>query len=345
MSLQTHHDEPAPRTTVVVVPRERWSKARESLESVLRNTTAPHRLVYVDGDSPRGLRRWLDQQATEHGFKLVRRECYLSPNEARNIGLAEVDTEYVAFVDNDVHVCEGWLEPLIACADESGAALVGPLVCDRDLTTVHIAGGTLEVVEEDEDGRVLRRVKERMGFPFRPMEEVQDKLERERCSLTEYHAVLARRDVLERIGGLDEQMLNSREHLDLCLEVLGQGGEIWFEPASVVIYLTPPPLELGDVHFYAVRWSDEWERRSLERFREKWDLAADSFFKRRFAELGWRRREHVFSPIVRRLTLGRRSRKVEELLTPLERRLNRRLSERNDRARAREEARAGARAD
>lgn len=335
----------AVRTTVVVVPRERWSKARESLESVLRHTTAPHRLVYVDGNSPRALRRWLDEQAAEHGFTLVRRECYLSPNEARNIGLAEVDTEYVAFVDNDVHVCEGWLEPLIACADESGAALVGPLVCDRDLETVHCAGGTLEIVEESEDGETVRRVKERMGWPFRPMAEVGDALRKEECSLTEYHAVLARREVLERIGGLDEQMLNSREHLDICLEVMRAGGTIWFEPASVVIYLTPPPLKVGDIHFYAVRWSDEWERRSLERFREKWDLTADSFFRLRFEQLGWRRREHVFSPILRRLTLGRRSRKLEELLTPLERRLNRRLSARNDMARAREEARAGARAD
>ena len=335
----------AVRTTVVVVPRERWSKARESLRSVLENTTAPHRLVYVDGHSPRGLRRWLDEQAAEHGFKLVRRECYLSPNEARNIGLAEVDTEYVAFVDNDVHVCSGWLEPLIATADESGAALVGPLVCDRDLETVHCAGGTLEIVEEEEDGEPVRRVRERMGFPFRPMEEARPQLERGECSLTEYHAVLARRAALDRNGGVDERMLNSREHLDVCLEVMRDGGTIWFEPASVVIYLTPPPLKLGDIHFYAVRWSDDWERKSLEWFREKWDLTADSFFKRRFEQLGWRRREHVFSPIVRRLTLGRRSDRVEELLTPLERRLNRTLSARNDRARAREEARAGARAD
>ena len=76
------------RATIVVVPRERFSAARDSLESVLENTEDPFELVYVDGDSPRSLRRWLEGMAEEHGFKLVRRDRYLSPNEARWSSLA-----------------------------------------------------------------------------------------------------------------------------------------------------------------------------------------------------------------------------------------------------------------
>ena len=89
------------RVSIVVVARERFSIARASLESIFANTEEPFELIYVDGRSPRSLRRWLAQQATQRGFRLLRSDHYLSPNEARNIGLAAVETELVVFFDND----------------------------------------------------------------------------------------------------------------------------------------------------------------------------------------------------------------------------------------------------
>lgn len=331
------------RATIVVVPRERFAKARESLESVFANTAAPYRLVYVDGNSPRPLKAWLERQAAERGFDLVRRERYLSPNEARNIGLRRTETEYVVFLDNDVLLRPGWLEKLIECADDTGAALVGPLTCEYDWETIHCAGGEVEILEERENGATIRRAKEKLYHPQRKVDSVRADLKREECTLAEYHCVLARREVLERIGGLDEEMLNTREHLDLCLEVLKVGGTVWFEPESVVTYLAPPPLALRDYPLYMLRWSDDWERRSLEHFREKWDLTSDEFFQARLARLGWRRRMSILHPLAQRLSIrGRGSGKAERALSPLERRLNRWVTERDARARAREETRAGA---
>jgi len=114
--------------TSVVVPRERFSIAQHSLESIYKHTR-PFELIYVDGGSPRAVSRWLDQAATQYGFRLLRSKQYLMPNQARNIGLAEVKTKYVVFIDNDVIVWPGWLESLIECAEETGAWIVGPVVC------------------------------------------------------------------------------------------------------------------------------------------------------------------------------------------------------------------------
>lgn len=331
------------RATIVVVPRERFSKARESLESVFANTETPYELVYVDGNSPRRLKLWLEEQAAQRGFDLVRRERYLSPNEARNIGLRRSRTEYVVFLDNDVLLRPGWLGKLIECADETGAALVGPLTCEYDWDTIHCAGGEVRILEEEENGATVRRAKEKLYHPQRKVTAVQDQLRREQCTLAEYHCVLARRDTLEAIGGLDEEMLNTREHLDLCLAVMKEGGTVWFEPESVVTYLAPPPLALRDYPLYMLRWSDDWERRSLEHFRAKWDLTSDDFFRARLARLGWRRRMSILHPLAKRLSIrGRGSGKIERALTPLERRLNRWVTERAARARTREEAGTGA---
>jgi len=114
-------------TTVVTVPREHFSTAPLSLSRLLDHTCAPRRLVYIDGGSPRRWRRELEQLAIEHDFTLVRTDCFLTPNEARNLGFGFVDTEFVAFVDQDVIVSPNWLGALESCAADTGATIVGPL--------------------------------------------------------------------------------------------------------------------------------------------------------------------------------------------------------------------------
>jgi hypothetical protein len=84
--------------------------------------------------------------------------------------------------------------------------------------------------------------------------------------------MLVRSQVFRELGGLDEALLNTREHLDFCLTVRGGGGEVWFEPNAVVTYLPPPPFLLSDIPFYLLRWSDGWSESTLHHFYQKWNL-------------------------------------------------------------------------
>src|SRR5262245_36224334 len=129
--------------TIVVSQRERFGDSARSLDSIYEHTDAPFDLVYVDGGSPRYVRNYLATAASERGFKLIRSETFLSPNQARNLGLRHARSRYVVFIDNDVVVSPGWLTPLVACAEETGAAIVGPLVCQGSPlhSIVHFAGG------------------------------------------------------------------------------------------------------------------------------------------------------------------------------------------------------------
>jgi GT2 family glycosyltransferase len=119
----------APLATVAVVQRDRFSPTRAALERLYEVTEPPFRLIYVDGGSPQRVRAYLTDQARQRGFHLLRRDSYLSPNEARNLALRHVDTRYVVFLDNDVLVTPGWLEALVRCAEETGAWTVGPFYC------------------------------------------------------------------------------------------------------------------------------------------------------------------------------------------------------------------------
>jgi GT2 family glycosyltransferase len=294
--------------TIVVSPRERFSVSARSLDSIYEHTDAPFDLVYVDGGSPRYVRDYLAKSASERGFKLIRSETFLSPNHARNLALRHVpaETRYVVFIDNDVVVSPGWLAPLIACAEETGAAIVGPLICQGTPlhTIVHCAGGECGVREIEADGQRERHLFEKIFSQGKSVAKLAPKLRRQPTHLAEFHCMLVRFSVLSETGPLDERILSTREHLDLCMTVAERGGVIYFEPASVVTYLNNTRMRLSDLHYYMLRWGDAWERTSLIRMAEKWNLSTEGTLGFRLRHVGWRRRTYLIRPLVRSMGLG-----------------------------------------
>ena len=261
-----------PDVTVVVVPRESFSQTQTSLESVLADRgREPFDLVYVDGHSPRRVRRYLDTRVGEAGFTLLRTDRYVSPNEARNLALPHVNTPYVAFVDNNTVVAQGWLDALLACARETDAAFVSPVYCVGSLDSgiVHVAGGEGRV--EMLDGR--RHLVDFHRHCNRRLSEVRHELRREPCEVAEFHCVLARTDVVA--DGFDPRLPAALEHIDFCMQAGSAHGGGWFEPAAVVTYLPPPPLTLTDAPYFTLRWSKAWLDASFDHFAEKWDLPPD----------------------------------------------------------------------
>jgi len=317
-----------PIVTIVVVPRERFSYAQTSLESIYEHTQIPFKLVYVDGNSPCSVSEYLQAQAKVHHFQLIRTDYYLYPNQARNLGLAQVDTPYLVFIDNDVVVTPGWLQALVQCAEETGASVVGPLMGQHEPVhqEIHFAGGESHIWV---DRRGRRRLREKMYQQGKSVAAIRDRLQRQETELAEFHCVLVRKSVFEKIGVLDEQMLNTKEHLDFCMLVREAGQTVYFEPNALVTYVAGPPLQWSDLHYYMLRWSDDWTLKSLKRLREKWDLAEDAYFTTKYQKLGWRRKMTIIAPIIWKLTFGLYSPKLERLFMKFERLLNHWLSDRH----------------
>jgi len=288
--------EATPRVTIVVVPREQYSVARRSLESIFEHTKLPHELIYVDGPSPAPLQRWLDAQARERGFRLLRSRRPLSPNHARNWALEFASTPYLVFVDNDLIVTPNWLETLVRCADETDAWAVGPLYLEGEPGDgiVHMAGGHYAFTGEAPE----RSFHTEHLLQKTPLAELPAPLERGDCAFVEFHCMLCRREVFETLGPLDSALLNSREHLDLCIAIEKAGGRVLFEPACLVTYKSPPPLDPGDRGFFWLRWSEDWTRRSLERFVEKHGIESGYLDRITIATA---RRAIAFDPFIRRV--------------------------------------------
>lgn len=309
--------------TVVVVPRDHFSSARASLESIFANTDTPFSLLYIDGGSPRHVARYLKDAAEKRQFRLIRTEGYLSPNYARNVAVRHVDTRYVVFVDNDVIVAPGWLDALVQCAERTGAAGVCPLTYEekRNHELLHYAGGEAHIEIVEENNRVERHMI--YGINTRKIAPTAHPTE-----LLEFHCVLVRTDAYRAVGGMDERLLSTRDNLDFSLALLTAGYALHFEPASRVTFRIPARMALSDIPYFALRWSDEWDRTSFRYFLNKWNLVVDPQFAREFENLGWRRqglmmRESLLSWLPARVQLP-----VERFLRPFERKLNRLISAR-----------------
>jgi GT2 family glycosyltransferase len=148
---------------------------------------------------------------------------------------------------------------------------VGPLylIDDPAKQLIHMAGAELKIVEEAS----ARRLHERHRYSNVPVAAVREHLRREATDLVEFHCMLVRRDVFERVGVLDEQLLSFLDHVDFCLSIAAAGGTIFIEPAAVVTHLAPPPYSWYDLPYFLLRWSDAWMEKSLRRFAGKHGLS------------------------------------------------------------------------
>ena len=310
--------------TIVVVPRDHFSHARESLESILELTAPPYTLIYVDGGSPRHIRRYLAERAASRGFRLIRTDCFLSPNRARNLGLGAATTRYVVFLDNDVVVAPNWLGPLLECAETTGATVVTPLNCQGVPlhTVVHCAGGETGVREVAVAGRIERHLVDRIYAQGRPIDEVRAAMPRAPTGVAEFHGMLVRRDIFATLGALDERLLSTRENLDFCMAVTAAGGSIYLEPQSVITYLPPLAMAWSDMPYFMLRWSDRWELASFHHLRDKWQLTENAYFQRQYAGVGWRRRSLLIRPLAARIRPAKLRVAIERGLRALERAVN-----------------------
>lgn len=259
----------APASTVVVVPREAFSPTPDTLVRLVARTPEPRRIVVVDGGSPSRIRRRLESLARAHDMTLIRRDAPLTGSEARNLALSHVDTEFVAYVDNDTLVPDRWLPGLEEAARATGAAVTIPVVVwgPTGHDQVHFAGGTCHL-EGGPGQRRLVTTNTRMGQPV----ETVAGLRREPSELVEFHCFLVRTDVLRRLGPFDESLIGAREEADFALLLTGIGQSAWITPDVVVDYPHPKNLRAVDRAFFRARWGDEWATRAFRAFNEKWTL-------------------------------------------------------------------------
>ncbi len=275
LALTTIPLETLPRVTVVVSFRERWRLTLAVLEAIVQHTPKPYRLWVLDCGMPADLRAALNQRCDNWGLVLVSLEPGLWPNQARARIAPQLVTPYTVFIDNDVIVQPGWLQALLACAEETGAGIVGPLYlwgADVRSDLIHMAGGELTTSTEN-NGLIMaerhRHINAKLG-------DVAASLRREPCGFAEFHCLLMRREVVQNPDTFDHGIVCVHEHIHASLVANQLGYATWMEPAARVFYLAMAPWHLGELPNLRRRWAGPAAERSLRRFAARWNVIDDA---------------------------------------------------------------------
>ena len=173
------------------------------------------------------------------GLRVVRHPANRGPGAARTTGLAEVDTPFVLFVDDDVDLPDPgsdgdpapWLAPLLAHLDaDPTLAAIAPRVVAR-----RIAG--------DSPGEVFAQLNayEQSHGPL-DLGPVGGRVSpRTRISYVPSAVLLARTDAIRAVGGFAAD-LRTGEDVDLIWRLVAAGHRVRYEPAVTVGHATRPTL-------------------------------------------------------------------------------------------------------
>lgn len=220
------------------------------LDTLRATDTGPHELIFVDNGSDDGSREYLEQQPDVTVIALGRN---LGAPTARNRGLAIATGELILFCDNDVLFTPGWRELLcdhLAAWPDVG--MVGP---SSDYVVA-----TQKATVEPEPGEALddyaARVTAAMG-----------KGASRWCDQLILFFLLIRRDVIDAIGGIDEDFNPwGFEDNDYCLRARVAGFQPRIALDCFIRHLGSRSAKAAKLDYNALLL------RNWETFKRKWDL-------------------------------------------------------------------------
>jgi glycosyltransferase involved in cell wall biosynthesis len=205
---------PAPEVSVVIPTRNRWQLLlRHGLASALRQEDVDVEVVVVDDGSDDGSAEKLEA-LDEPRVRAVRRPQRGGQALALNAGIEAARGEWIAFLDDDDVWSPRKLRVQLDAAKQASASFVY---------------GSMVAV--DSEGRVLE------SFPTPPPQDLRRLLRRQnvlRCP----SSVMARADLVRRVGGLDEH-LNELTDWDFFIRLADAGLPAACEE-PVVGYLIHP---------------------------------------------------------------------------------------------------------
>lgn len=163
---------------------------RLAVDSILKNTDSPFELVIVDNGSRPDVREYFDSLKGAPRVTYIRNEKNVGPIRAINQGIKAAGLKYVMAIHNDVIIMEpGWLRKITAAMDADPAIGLAGLAGRGEIyRTGCVNEESLKHNLQNEDLNA-------------PMEE-----ETARVAVVDGMCFTMSRPLLEKIGGLDEQL-------------------------------------------------------------------------------------------------------------------------------------------
>lgn len=169
---------------IIIPVWNQLSFTKDCIDSIKKNTDAPHRLVIIDNASDDETKHCLESVAKKDGPKalLIRNDTNVGFIKAVNEGMRASESKFVCVLNNDTIVTKGWLKEMVAVAESA-----------KDIGIVNPSSNNLG--QKPLEGE--------------PVEHYAEKLRQQKGRSVELGAaigfcMLIKRDVLKKIGLFDE---------------------------------------------------------------------------------------------------------------------------------------------
>lgn len=205
----------------MIVPN--WNKAElleRTLETLGKQSLAPERTLVVDNGSTDGSRA----AAGRRGAQVVELGANQGFARAVNTGVRLAETEWVAVVNNDVELHPRWLETLRRRAEEAGAWFAAPRLVQ--MRTPARLDGSYDLLARS--GCAWRAGQGAVnGAPY---------LEERVIAFAPFTALVLKKALFERAGGLEERFGSYLEDIEFCLRCALQGLSGIYVPQAVAYH-------------------------------------------------------------------------------------------------------------
>lgn len=242
---------------IVIVTYNQIEFTKRCIDGIVKNTTIPYRIIIVDNASRDNTRNYLH---TLQGTEIILNNINYGFPAACNQGIRGVHDEYVLILNNDTIVTEGWLERLIEVAEsDPQIGLVGPI-------SNEVSG-----LQKDENAK-YNSIEEMHSYAAGVAEKNKDEILN--FPRIAFLCTLIKKEVIEKIGGLDERFSpGNYEDDDFCLR------------AQLAGYKTVIAKDVFIHHFgsksFKANGLDAYKKRleiNKQIFIEKWGVTPDELW-------------------------------------------------------------------
>lgn len=223
-----------PTLSVVVATYNRKAYLQRCINSLLRNSKENIEIIVIDDPCDDGTREWLDSIKTIYkNIVAIHNETHEGAQRSMNIGFKAAKGQYIGLINDDVEVTKNWDSPLIALLESNPCyGTATPLILDKD-GDIH-SMGLIEGVLSRKYPQ-LELLPGLRGFFLKgkkPDQVTESKYVRE----VEYgYYWIMKREVWEKIGGIDESLGKYCGDPDFGMRVRLAGYKNMYCPTSVII--------------------------------------------------------------------------------------------------------------
>ncbi len=215
------------RVSIIIPTRDNMKVLRKCIESIERKTKYPdYEIIVVDNNSsaPDALAYLASLR-----HKVVPVPEPFNYSRINNVAARHATGRYLLLLNNDTEVISpDWISALVEFGQQDEVGIVGAKLLYPNRTIQH-AGVTLGICG-GVAGHSLLQLPADSSYYFGFAGAVRN------CSAVTAACMLVRRDVFDKVGGLDEGIPVAFNDVDFCLRVLREGYRIVYQPYALLYH-------------------------------------------------------------------------------------------------------------